>query len=264
MDRHNTAPTSCRLDIRLCSLWQNRSRLAALPSGTSHETLNSFKAPLRVAFGSCELDSVSHTLRRHGRLTPLSPRAFRFLELLIDRRPEVVSKSELLEHLWPGTFVSDGSLHNLAAEVRAAIGDSAESPRFIRTVPRIGYGFHGDVRPAADAGRHASGAARTGPQLVSKGREWNLSQGSNIVGRDRDCDVSVDSPSVSRRHARIMVTGGEATIEDLGSKNGTYLGGIRISGATPIEQGTKVRVGSVTMVYRTVGVLPSTVTQRQT
>jgi DNA-binding winged helix-turn-helix (wHTH) protein len=243
------------------SLWQNRSRLAALSSGTSHETLNSLTTGVRVVFGACEFDSISHTLLRHGQVVPLSPRAFRFLELLLDRRPGVVSKAELLDHLWPGTFVSDGSLHNLAAEVRAAIADAADSPRFIRTVPRIGYGFHGDARPVVDE-RRLPDRMQPGPQLVSKRRQWRLAEGTNIVGRDPDCEVSVDSPGVSRRHARIVVSEGTATIEDLESKNGTYLNGARVKAAATIDEGAEVRVGSVTMVYRTVGAVPSTVTQR--
>jgi len=212
---------------------------------------------VRVAFGTCEFDSLRHVLVRHGRPVPLSPRAFALLELLLDRRPEVVSKAELLERLWPGTFISDASLHNVVTEVRAAIGDTPQAPRFIRTVPRCGYGFHGDV-----VDKQASDQSRAGAQLVSKRREWSLSEGPNVVGRDRDCAVSVDSPSVSRRHARIIVSGGEATIEDLGSKNGTYVDGQRVQEVAPLQDGSQMRVGSVTMVYRTVGASPTTVTQR--
>ena len=74
---------------------------------------------MRVVFGECEFDSGRRVLIRHGRAMPLSPKAFQLLELLLDRRPEAVAKRELLDHLWPETFVSDASLHNLMAEVRA-------------------------------------------------------------------------------------------------------------------------------------------------
>jgi len=216
---------------------------------------------VRVAFGACEFDSLRHVLLRHGRLTPLSPRAFRLLELLLDRRPDVVSKAELLDHLWPATFVSDAGLHNLVAEVRAAIGDTPRVARFIRTVPRCGYAFHGAARPAPATAVDVD-RAHPGPHLVSSRREWRLSEGPNDVGRDRDCAVSVESSSVSRRHARIVVTSGEATVEDLGSKNGTYVNERRVTDATALEDGNQMRVGSVTMVYRRVSALPSTVTQR--
>jgi DNA-binding winged helix-turn-helix (wHTH) protein len=214
---------------------------------------------VRVAFGDCEFDPVGHVLRRHGRSIALSPRAFRLLELLLDRRPEVISKADLLEHLWPGTFVSDASLHNLVTELRAAIGDTPEASRFIRTVPRVGYGFHGDAHEAAT---HVS-STPVAAHVISKRREWPLFEGPNLVGRDHDCAISVDSPSVSRRHARIVIAAGNATIEDLGSKNGTYVNGERVKDVMPVPDGSQMQIGSVTMVYRQATVLPSTVTQRQ-
>ena len=85
----------------------------------------------------------------------LTPKAFLLLELLLDRRPEAVAKAELLERLWPETFVSDAGLHNLVAEIRAALGDAPRAARYIRTVPRYGYAFHGDARPAPEAPRSA-------------------------------------------------------------------------------------------------------------
>ena len=173
-----------------------------------------------------------------------------------------MSKAELLECLWPATFVSDAGLHNLVAEVRAAIGDTPQAARFIRTVPRYGYAFHGDALPASASAIEVVDRANPGPHLVSRRQEWRLSEGPNDVGRDRDCAVSVASTSVSRRHARIVVRSGAATIEDLGSKNGTYVNERRVTDATALEDGNQVRVGSVTMVYRSVSALPSTVTQR--
>ncbi len=80
---------------------------------------------MRVVFGECEFDSGQRVLLRHGSAVPLSPKAFQLLELLLDRRPEAVAKTELLERLWPETFVSDASLHNLVAEIRAALGRCA-------------------------------------------------------------------------------------------------------------------------------------------
>jgi hypothetical protein len=173
-----------------------------------------------------------------------------------------MSKADLLEHLWPGTFVSDAGLHNLVTEVRAAIGDTPQASRFIRTVPRCGYGFHGDVHDATVV-QLASDRSHTGSRLISKDHEWSLSDGPNLIGRDRDCAVSIDSPGVSRRHARIVVSSGAATIEDLGSKNGTYLNGQLVTEATTLDDGSQMRVGPVTMVYRRMDALPSTVTQRQ-
>jgi DNA-binding winged helix-turn-helix (wHTH) protein len=216
-----------------------------------------------VIFGECEFDPLRHELLRHGRPTPLTPRAFQLLELLLERRPEVIPKSELLEHLWPGTFVSDASLHNLVAEVRAAIGDTPHASRFIRTVPRCGYGFHGDVQEAPTTARRASEHSARGAQLVTTQRDWSLSEGSNVVGRDPDCAVSLEDMSVPRHHARIVISNGQATIEDLESKNGTFVNGRRITDVTTVEDGDQIRVGSVSMVYRRLSTLPSTLTQHQ-
>ena len=130
------------------------------------------------------------------------------LEILLDRRPEAVSKAEILERLWPETFVADASLHNLVAEIRAALGDAPRASRYIRTVPTYGYAFHGDARPApaVDIARQAA----SGQRLVSNSGEWLLSEGPNVVGRDGDCAIWIDSSTLSRRHARIVISGSAA------------------------------------------------------
>ena len=169
---------------------------------------------MRVVFGACEFDTLRHALLRHGRPTPLSPRAFRLLEILSIGGRTLSRKTSFWRVLWPETFVGpDAGLHNLVAEVRAAIGDTPRAAQFIRTVPRFGYAFHGEARPASATAVDAVERGLPGPHLISRRREWRLSEGPNDVGRDRDCAVSIDSPSVSRRHARVVVTSGAATIE---------------------------------------------------
>ena len=216
---------------------------------------------MRALFGECELDTGQRLLLRHGRITPLSSRAYQLLELLLDRRPEAVAKNELVERLWPATFVSDASLHNLVAEVRAAIGDSPRAPRYIRTIPRYGYAFKGDVQLPRTVNLPESLLA--GPRLISKRGEWVLGEGTTFVGRDRDCAVRVDSHTVSRRHARIVVTPQETTIEDLGSKNGTMVNGARISQPIALKDGDEIHVGSLTVTYRLTDIIPSTRTLRR-
>jgi len=216
---------------------------------------------MRALFGECELDTGQRLLLRHGRITPLSSRAYQLLELLLDRRPEVVAKNELVERLWPATFVSDASLHNLIAEVRAAIGDSPRASRYIRTVPRYGYAFKGDVRLAPMI--NASEPRPSGPCLISKRGEWVLGEGTTFVGRDRDCTVRIDSHTVSRRHARIVVTPQETTIEDLESKNGTLVNGTRIAQRVVLKDGDEIHVGSLMVTYRLADIIPSTRTLRR-
>ena len=214
--------------------------------------------PMRIVFGDCELDSGRRLLLRHGRPALLSAKAFQLLELLVDRRPEAVAKSELIERLWPDVFVSDASLHNLVAEIRAALGDDPRVARYIRTVPRFGYAFQADARPAA---ADISSAQSSGPRVVSGDREWSLAEGSNVVGRDRGCSVRIDSPTLSRRHARIFVDGADATLEDLGSKNGTCLNGHPVTQQVALDDGDRIRVGSIEMTYRREASLPPTITR---
>ncbi len=218
--------------------------------------------PVRVVFGECEFDSRRHVLLRHGGVRSLSPKAFELLELLLDRRPEAISKTEILGYLWPETFVSEGSLYNVVAEIRAALGDDPRAARYIRTVPRLGYAFHGDARAVASIDVDTSHPPASNPRLVSRRREWLLSLGANVVGRDRGCAVCIDSTTVSRRHAGIMVASGEATVEDLGSKNGTYVNGQRVKRPVALKDRDQIRVGSVKMTYRVVDALASTLTQR--
>ena len=82
---------------------------------------------------------------------PLSLKAFQLLGFLLDSAARGRLKTDLLERLWPETFVSYASLHNLVTEVRAALRDDPRTPRYIRTVPRYGYAFHGEARPAPAA-----------------------------------------------------------------------------------------------------------------
>jgi DNA-binding winged helix-turn-helix (wHTH) protein len=161
---------------------------------------------MRVVFGDCELDSGRRILLRHGRPTPLSPKAFQLLELLVDRRPEAVAKSELLEHLWADVFVSDASLLNLVAEIRAALGDNPRAVRYIRTLPRFGYAFQAEARPPA---RDLPSDQPTGPRVVSGDRECLLAEGANLVGRDRDCAVRIDSPTPGPASSAARWTGGQ-------------------------------------------------------
>jgi pSer/pThr/pTyr-binding forkhead associated (FHA) protein len=86
--------------------------------------------------------------------------------------------------------------------------------------------------------------------LVGADRELALHEGSYIAGRDQTADVRLESPRVSRRHARIAVRGRRVVIEDLGSKNGTFVNDTRLTGAAPLASGDHVRIGPFTLVFR--------------
>jgi DNA-binding winged helix-turn-helix (wHTH) protein/TolB-like protein/Tfp pilus assembly protein PilF len=105
-------------------------------------------------FGPFRLDLRSRELRNDGRPRPLTPKAFETLLLLVEARGRALSKGELMAALWPGAHVEEATLAQHVFILRRALGDDAESPRYIATVPRHGYRFVADVvvRPAtADA-----------------------------------------------------------------------------------------------------------------
>jgi len=200
-------------------------------------------------FGSLVLDGESRSLSRDGRAVSISPKAFRLLQVLLEARPRAVPKAELHRRLWPDTVVSDVNLPTLVAEIRQAIGDGARSPVFIRTVYGYGYAFCGT---AVALRRDGQPATLADPlfRLIWGTREIALSEGENILGRGVDSLVWIDAQSVSRRHARLVIASGLATLEDLGSKNGTFVNGIRLSTPVALRDGDEVRVGSVPMTLR--------------
>jgi non-specific serine/threonine protein kinase len=126
----------------------------------------------RCTFGEFVVDLQTRELRRAGSRVVLSPKAFHLLAVLVERRPTALSKTELQDLLWPGTFVVEKNLTNLVGEIRAALEDDAARPRYIRTVPRFGYAFCGTEqanRLDADGRRHNLPALLT--SFVGRRRE---------------------------------------------------------------------------------------------
>jgi DNA-binding winged helix-turn-helix (wHTH) protein len=201
---------------------------------------------VNVRFGEFTLDTdARQVLGTEGELH-LSPKAYELLKILVERRPRALSKNELYERLWPATFVSEVNLATLVAEIREALGDDARKPRFIRTAHRFGYAFCGTT---IDSPRQDASQAPF-CWLVMDGRRLPLRPGENLLGREPDDGINLDSPTVSRRHARISISGTEAVIEDLGSKNGTFVGGEPVSTAVPLKDGDEIRTGSIVCRFR--------------
>jgi DNA-binding winged helix-turn-helix (wHTH) protein len=204
---------------------------------------------MRLRCGDCLLDFGTRELHRGRAQVPVSPKAFALLELLALRRPNAISKEEIHRHLWPDSFVADGNLANLVTELRDALGEDARHPRVIRTVQRFGYAFAGDAQPDVEPVRSVA-ADNVVFKLVWADREISLQEGENILGREREAIAWIDVHSVSRRHARIVVSGDRATLEDLGSKNGTFLGGERVEKPSDLRDGDRLRIGTVEMTLR--------------
>jgi DNA-binding winged helix-turn-helix (wHTH) protein len=204
---------------------------------------------MNFRFGSLLLDTESRALTREGRPVSISPKAFKLLQVLLEARPRAVPKAELHRRLWPDTVVSDVNLPTLIAEVRQSIGDGARAPEFIRTVYGYGYAFCGEAAALHRDGRPDAGSDQVF-RLLWGNREVALADGENILGRGAESLVWIDAQSVSRRHARLMVASGLATLEDLGSKNGTFVNGIRLRAPVALRNGDELRVGSVPMTLR--------------
>src|SRR5258707_6345021 len=104
--------------------------------------------PQTRGFGVFEVDERAAELRKRGVRIKLQEQPFRILCLLLDHSGQVVSRGELRQKLWPDhTYVDfDRSLNKAMTKLRSALGDSAESPRYIETVPRHGYRFLAEVR----------------------------------------------------------------------------------------------------------------------
>ena len=209
-------------------------------------------------FGDFTLDLDTRELRRDTTAIKLSPKALYLLEILVRNRPKALSKAVLLESLWPDSFVVEKNLVNLIAEIRDALGDDPANPRFVRTVHRFGYSF---TQPQADSTSTPAAGHAVARLVWSDGRA-GLADGEHVIGRDPDLVLFLDAPSVSRRHAVIRVTGDQATLEDLGSKNGTFIGDRRLSTVTALADGDTIRVGSVTLTFRSISTPGPTETEQ--
>jgi DNA-binding winged helix-turn-helix (wHTH) protein len=200
---------------------------------------------LRLKFGDCVLDLGARQLEREKKVVPLEPKMYELLEVLIKRRPEVVTNNELDELLWPKVYVARTSLTRLVSELRAVLGDSPRESRLIRTVYKTGYAFCAEVT--------VLGPTRPLPvsvEVLWMNQSYPLADGEHIAGRDADCSLVIDGTTVSRRHARITVVSGEATIEDLESTNGTHVKGTRISAPTRLAPGDEFALGSEVLRIR--------------
>jgi DNA-binding winged helix-turn-helix (wHTH) protein len=214
---------------------------------------------VKIHFSTFTLDSDTRQLTRDGRAIHLTPKAFELLEMLASARPKVLSKAVLQERLWPETFVAEANLSNLVAEVREALDDRARAPQFIRTAHGFGYAFCGTA--TASAGSREAVDAQPACWLEWGQRRFPLSTGEHIIGRDPDLEVTLDASTVSRRHARLVVTPERVTLEDFGSKNGTFRGGDRLTAPIQLADGDAIYIGSLLITFHARASQQSTETQ---
>ena len=210
---------------------------------------------MRLRFRGLLFDVGTRSLTRSERPVPLSPKAFRLLEVLVMRRPDAVSHEELRRTLWSDAADGGTTLARLVSEIRTALDDHDDAQPIVRTVHRFGYAFAEatatveDERATLPVGRYA---IRWGSQLVP------LADGENFVGRALDGVIAVPSSKASRRHARIVVSPEKAVIEDLGSRNGTRVNDALIDRPVELKNGDRVGVGPAVLVFCVAGSSGST------
>lgn len=200
----------------------------------------------RVEFGGFLFDQSAGTLLKAGRAVPLSDKGAGALTLLLSHRPNTVSKQEFLDALWPGADVEENSVAAVIADLRKALGDTRETPRFVQTHFTKGYRFIAEVReldatPPPDT---------TQCWLQWRDQRFKLHEGENIVGRDPRHPIWIDHPTVSRVHAAIVVRDSEVTVEDRSSLHGTFVGDARIGASHPLAEGDTVRFGGTSVTFR--------------
>lgn len=205
-----------------------------------------------VRFGPFLADLSTGELRRGTERVELQELPFQVLAALLERPGQLVTREELRARAWSaGVFVDfDHGLNKAVTKIRRALGETAQRPRYVETLPRRGYRF---VAPVEEA-RSAPASCR----ILWDGRTIPLAVGVNVIGREMTAAVWVDSSTVSRRHARIVVTAEGALLEDLGSKNGTFLRGRRIQAPETLHDGDEIVAGAARMIFRASSTTEST------
>jgi DNA-binding winged helix-turn-helix (wHTH) protein len=206
------------------------------------------RAPFTV--GEWLVEPQLDRICRGGEPCPLRPRVMELLLCLAERAGELASKQHIIDSVWQTEFVTVNALTKLVAELRSALDDDAEAPRYIETIPRRGYRLIAAVSRAEPAPAVEVETAYRCALVDDDGTEIGLREGENTIGRAPDAAIRIDSSEVSRRHACIRVKGSTAILEDLGSKNGTYLRGRRLERPALLDDADEIQIGVKVARYR--------------
>ena len=196
--------------------------------------------PKKAFIGAFAFDAERRQLIGGGGAVALSSKEFELLTLLVSKRPCAVSKDEIQDALWPRTIVAETSLTTLVKELRTKLGQAGRGGP-IRTVHGFGYALEDDGAATAQVPT---------PRLLRGTAEIRLASPELILGREPGLPGTIDDASVSRRHAHLRWDGTAVVLTDLGSKNGTFVKGVRVSGSVALEDGDEIRLGLISFVYR--------------
>ena len=195
-----------------------------------------------LTFADYSIDTERRLLFHQGETIPLSPRALDLLEMVLVNHPAPVARNDMRHQLWPDTPVLDSSISMLLEELRSALNNARSGLQLVTT---------GEYVRMDQARREwRNDTASGGAHLMWGSIEIPLESASSVLGRDGEADIVIDAPTVSRQHARIYRSGEQTFVEDLDSKNGTFVGGVRLDGQpVAINDGDVVRLGDVELKY---------------
>jgi DNA-binding winged helix-turn-helix (wHTH) protein len=213
-----------------------------------------------IKFAKFELDFEAYALRGPAGPLRLEKLPMEVLILLVRRAGTLVQRSEIQAMLWaPDVYVErDSAINTAIRKIRRTLGDDAENPRFVETVVGKGYRFVAPVesgagppaQPSVNHGRSVPWQRVFPSYSVTRGKqEFILETGETVFGRDPTVGVYVDHPSVSRRHACLSIGVQGAVLEDLKSRNGTFVNGRRIDGPTKIDHGALIGLGPIMLSF---------------
>ncbi len=216
------------------------------------------KGPFRL--GEWLVDPMANQVSQGTTTVQLEQRVMAVLLCLAEHAGDVVTRQRLVDSVWDEGFVADNTITHAVAELRKAFSDSARDPLFIETIHRRGYRLIAPVILDAPQpiGYHLEPVRFL---AIFRDAEYPLSDGENLIGRDPEVAITIPSMKVSRHHARITVEGHRALLDDLESKNGTFLNGIRIQCSTAINGGDMIGIGRVTETIRFVASLSRRTTE---
>jgi len=209
-------------------------------------------AILRTSFGvgHWRVDPALNSVAGPMATAHLEPKVREVLVCLAEHASDVVSKELLLRSVWPDTCVTDDVLTRAIFELRRVFGDEVRRPRVIQTIPKRGYRLIAPVVLDIDRTAASPTKEETTCTLTWRERGVTLTEGIYLLGREESLPIRVPFPSVSRRHARITIGGGAVTVEDLASKNGTFLRDTRLTAPTLLRNGDTLVAGKVRIRVR--------------
>lgn len=198
-------------------------------------------------FGDFELDIAAFALRRNGGNVRLEKIPMEALVLLVENAGTLIDRGRIHAALWGSdVFVDrDAAINTAIRKIRQTLDDDADAPQFVETVVGKGYRFIAPIerRDTVEQRQLPNYCVRRGTHA------FMLENGENLLGRDPAARVYLNHPSVSRRHARISIASNRVVLEDLNSRNGTFLDGRGIESATELHDGAVIGLGPITLTF---------------